>query len=302
MLLRIFCFQKISLSTNNTSFIFVKTKDNINKKEVKINLKMKSIVLTFIIILCIFSLCSMNIFASSQSFSFYCIRNKEHNQPNLDSNINFIEDYDGYYVDRKCSENTGEKVIYLTFDAGYENGNIEKILDVMKNENVKGAFFILENLIIKNPELIKRMTNEGHLVCNHTSKHRDITSIKNVEDLEKELQITEKLYKELTGKEMKKYFRPPEGRFDLNSMKCLQQLGYKTIFWSFAYADWDNNNQMSSEKAKEKIFENIHNGEIMLLHPTSATNAEILGEVILTLKKDGYRFATLDELIENNQL
>jgi peptidoglycan-N-acetylmuramic acid deacetylase len=211
--------------------------------------------------------------------------------------MTFIENYGGYYVDKKHDDECEEKVIYLTFDAGYENGNVERILNVLKEENVKAAFFVLENLILKNGDLIKRMVNDGHLVCNHTSKHLDVTKCKTVNEFRVELEKLEKDFKECTGLDMPKYFRPPEGKFSENSMKFASQLGYKTIFWSFAYADWDNASQMSATKAKEKIMSNIHNGEIMLLHPTSKTNADILGDVIREIKSQGYRFGTLDELV-----
>ena len=246
--------------------------------------------------LCIISLCYFPISASSEVYNWYCVRNKKHMQPELDSNMKFIEDYNGYYVDRAHSKQDEEKVIYLTFDAGYENGNIKKILDVLKEENVPAAFFILENLISKNPELILQMVEDGHTVCNHTSKHKDITKYTNIEDLKTDLESLEKQYNQLTGQEMKKYFRPPEGRFDQKSMDFVSRLGYKTIFWSFAYADWDNGKQMSASTAKEKIFANIHNGEIMLLHPTSATNAQIMRDIIKEFRAQGYRFGTLDEL------
>lgn len=208
----------------------------------------------------------------------------------------FVEDYGGYYVDKRYGDTAEDKVIYLTFDAGYENGNVEKILNVLKEENVPSAFFVLDNLIYKNSDLILRMIDEGHLVCNHTSKHLDVTKCKTLDEFKVELENLEKLYKEKTGREMAKYFRPPEGKFSRQSMEFASSLGYKTIFWSFAYADWDNNAQMSHAAAKEKILSNIHNGEIMLLHPTSATNAAILGDVIRALKSEGFRFGTLDEL------
>lgn len=211
--------------------------------------------------------------------------------------MTFIENYGGYYVDKKHDDECEEKVMYLTFDAGYENGNVERILNVLKEENVKAAFFVLENLILKNGDLIKRMVNDGHLVCNHTSKHLDVTKCKTVNEFRVELEKLEKDFRECTGLDMPKYFRPPEGKFSENSMKFASKLGYKTIFWSFAYADWDNASQMSATKAKEKIMSNIHNGEIMLLHPTSKTNADILGDVIREIKSQGYRFGTLDELV-----
>ena len=260
---------------------------------------MKKGILAFLLCICIISLSFLPLNATTKVYSWYCNRNKEHRQPYLDSEMSFIENYGGYYVDKRYSDDSTEKTIYLTFDAGYENGNIEKILDVLKEENVKAAFFVLENLILKNPELIKRMVAEGHTICNHTSKHPDITKFKSKEELQTELEKLEKLFKETTGQDMKKYFRPPEGKFSDESMKYLHELGYKTIFWSFAYADWDNNNQMSDKAAKEKILSNTHNGEIMLLHPTSATNANIIKDVIQKLKSEGYNFGTLDELTSN---
>lgn len=255
---------------------------------------------SFIISLAIIFLCPNPTAAAaageSKEYSWYCVRNKEHKVPLCDSNMSFIEDFDGFYVDKKAEEGQ-DRVIYLTFDAGYENGNIARILDVLKEENVPAAFFVLENIISKDPELILRMLDEGHLVCNHTSKHPNIAKFKSADELKAELGKLENAFYELTGSEMPKFFRPPEGRFSEQSMRFLKELGYKTIFWSFAYADWDNSSQMSAEKAKEKIFENIHNGEIMLLHPTSETNAGILGEVIRTLRAEGYRFGTLEELV-----
>ncbi|MBE6599353.1 MAG: delta-lactam-biosynthetic de-N-acetylase [Ruminococcaceae bacterium] len=208
--------------------------------------------------------------------------------------MSFIEDHGGYFLDRTVSEN--EPVIYLTFDAGYEKGNVEKILDTLKAENVPGAFFILDNLITTNTDLVKRMAEEGHLVCNHTAKHHDMSSVTDKEAFARELAALEEIYKEYTGYDMAMYYRPPEGRFSETNLIHAEELGYKTIFWSFAYADWDNNRQMSREKAMDKVLSGTHNGEILLLHPTSATNAEILPSLIKEWKRMGYRFGTLDEL------
>lgn len=257
---------------------------------------MKKTSITLILCLCMIMTFQVSIFSQEPTYSWYCVRNKEHLQPKADTNMAFIEKYNGYYVDKVHNDSSKEKVIYLTFDAGYENGNVSKILDTLKEENVSAAFFVLENLIAKNPELIIRMVEEGHLVCNHTSSHLDITKCESIDEFKGELQGLEEIYTQTTGREMPKYFRPPEGKFSERSMRYASELGYKTIFWSFAYADWDNNAQMSNEAAIEKIMSNTHNGEIMLLHPTSATNADILDDVIKALKSDGYRFGTLDEL------
>ena len=165
----------------------------------------------------------------------------------------------------------------------------------MADQGVKGAFFILGNLLQKNTDLVNRMFDEGHKVCNHTYTHRTMIGVSG-EDFVNELQRLEDECKSVTGREIDKFYRPPEGKFDRDSLLMAQELGYKTVFWSFAYEDWDNNKQMAPEMAKKKILDNIHNGEVMLLHPTSSTNVKILGDVITQLKNDGYRFGTLDEL------
>ena len=258
---------------------------------------MKKRILFTVSALCLAALlCNQALAVSDEAFSWYCVRNKEHKQPRVDANMSFIEKYNGYYGDKKHSDSSEDKVIYLTFDAGYENGNIEKILDVMKEEGVTGAFFILENLIKKEPQLVSRMADDGHIVANHTASHRDMTKIDSIEEFSAELNALDELYQKTTGKKLSKYYRPPEGRFDERSLEFASSLGYKTVFWSFAYADWDNQKQPTAESAKTKIFDNLHNGAVILLHPTSSTNAAIMSDLIRTLKADGYRFGTLDEL------
>ena len=235
-----------------------------------------------------------NIFAKIDQHAWFIKRNGN-STPGFSDVSTIVDKYNGYYIDKNAVQN-GKKVLYLTFDAGYENGNIEKILDTMKEENVTGAFFILSNMIDRSPELVCRMANEGHIVANHTSSHKDMTKVDDLEGFDKELNGLCDKYKALTGKEMARYYRPPEGRFDERGLSYAKQLGYKTVFWSFAYADWDNDNQPTEEFAKRKIFDNMHNGAVILLHPTSSTNAKILGDVIKQLKTEGYRFGTLDEL------
>ena len=261
----------------------------------------KSVIIRILLvslIVLIFSANCLNIFADAKYYNWYCVHRKDHLQPRADYSISFIENYNGYYIDKKHGNDSPEKVIYLTFDAGYENGNVEKTLDVLKSEGVVGAFFVLGNLIEKNTELIERMFNEGHLVCNHTYSHKSMVG-KTKDEISYELERLEDICIEKTGKSMSKYYRPPEGKFDEQSMQYINELGYKTVFWSFAYADWDNNKQMSLDNAKKKILDNIHNGEVMLLHPTSATNAAILKDIIVELKNQGYRFGNLDELCKD---
>ena len=257
---------------------------------------MKKTVLLFFLVLSMICVSVLGASAAHGGFRWYCVHVKDHKQPSLGAELAFIEELGAYYIDRQHTDaNADEKVIYLTFDAGYENGNIEKTLDVLRQENVPAAFFVLQNLVVKNTDLVKRMVNEGHTVCNHTARHKDMSTFSNEAFLE-ELHTFEALYREHTGFAMSKYYRPPEGSFSRENLVCANENGYKTIFWSFAYPDWDNNKQMSKERAKQIILENVHNGEVMLLHPTSSTNAAILQEVIQTLKSQGYRFGTLDEL------
>ena len=255
---------------------------------------MKKFSLCFILF---FALFSSSVSANSTPISWYCKRNNLHIQPRLDADLSVVEKYDVYWCDKNHTDiNEKDKVIYLTFDAGYENGNIEKILDALKDENVKATFFILDNMILKNELLVKRMIDEGHTVANHTLKHKDMSKIKDYKQFEKELTALEELFEKTYGVKMAKYYRPPEGKFTEENLEWTQNLGYKTILWSFAYADWDNNKQPSQEYAMKKILDNIHNGEVMLLHPTSSTNAEIMKSLIQLLKKDGFRFGDMDEL------
>lgn len=234
--------------------------------------------------------------SDTQAMNWYVKRNSEHRQPVADPCFTQAEQYDAYYVDKRHTENSEEKVVYLTFDAGYENGNIARILDTLREEKVPAAFFILKHLITKETALVERMATEGHLVCNHTMSHKDMTLCSDRTDFEKEIIGLEELYTQMTGKELAKYYRPPEGKYTLRNLMHAKELGYKSVFWSFAYADWDNDRQPSAEEAKQKIWDNLHNGAVLLLHPTSKTNADILQEVIQTLKAEGYRFGTLDEL------
>lgn len=256
---------------------------------------MKKTVRTVILLLSLLSVLTVTASASSEVCNWYCVRNKEHKQPALDPDMAFVEECDGYYVDKSHGDTSSDKVVYLTFDAGYENGNVAKILDVMKRQEVTGAFFVLGNLIKRDTALVKRMFVEGHLVCNHTYSHGSMVG-KSCEEFGAELKRLEDACRETLGEELAKYYRPPEGKFDRDSLEYAKKLGYKTVFWSFAYADWDNAKQPDTAAAKKKIFDNIHNGAIILLHPTSATNAAILEDVIIELKAQGYRFGSLDEL------
>ena len=251
----------------------------------------KYIIITAVVII------SASVLVGAKSNGWYCIRTKDHSQPPMPPEFNYIDKYNGFYIDKSHTDmNEEEKVIYLTFDAGYENGNVAKILDVLKSNDVTGAFFILSNLVNTEPQLVQRMSDEGHLVCNHTSKHPDVTMFSSLDDFKEELDALNEDCKTKAGVNVSKYFRPPEGKFNEQTLKYASELGYKTILWSFAYADWDNSKQMTESAAKEKILSNLHNGAIILLHPTSKTNADILDEVIKEIKAQGFRFGSLDEL------
>ena len=201
-----------------------------------------------------------------------------------------LRKYDAYYLG-----DTSEKVLYLTFDAGYENGNTAKILDVLKEQNVPAAFFLVGNYLEKNPDLVRRMVSEGHIVGNHTMHHPDM-SVLHGEKFRQELSDLEALYQEVTGQEMQKFYRPPQGVYSEENLKMAQELGYKTVFWSLAYVDWNNDKQPTKEAAFAKLLPRVHDGAIILLHSTSATNAEILADLLTRYKEMGYRFAPLTEL------
>lgn len=205
-----------------------------------------------------------------------------------------LKKFDGYYLG-----NTEEKVIYLTFDAGYENGCTAKILDALKKHNVPATFFLVGNYIEKNPDLVKRMMDEGHKVGNHTMHHPDMSKISEFDAFSKEINDLAELYQKTTGQQIDKYYRPPQGIYSQKNLEMAQKLGYKTIFWSLAYADWDNKKQPSHDQAMDKLTSRIHNGAIVLLHSTSKTNAEIMDEILTKWEEMGYHFASLDELNTN---
>ena len=199
--------------------------------------------------------------------------------------------YDAAYIG-----DTSRKVLYLTFDAGYENGSTEKILDTLEKHNVKAAFFLVGNYIEKNADLVRRMVDEGHIVGNHTMHHPDMSKIADKESFLKELQDLETLFQETTGKKMPKFYRPPQGAYSDANLKMAQELGYKTVFWSLAYVDWKNDDQPTREQAFSKLLPRTHNGAVVLLHSTSTTNAEILDELLTKWKALGYTFETIDRL------
>ncbi len=202
-----------------------------------------------------------------------------------------LKSYDAAYLG-----DTSRKVIYLTFDAGYENGCTEKILDVLKDHNVSAAFFLVGNYIARNADLVRRMVAEGHIVGNHTMHHYDMAKISDKAAFSKELQDLETLFFDTTGKEMPKFYRPPQGTYSEENLAMAKELGYKTVFWSLAYVDWNNDSQPTKEQAFAKLLPRIHDGAVVLLHSTSQTNAQILDELLTKWEEMGYTFDTIDKL------
>ncbi len=206
------------------------------------------------------------------------------------ASADFLKQFNAYYI-----HPGEEKVIYLTFDAGYENGYTASILDTLKKHHAPAAFFLVGNYIETNPELVRRMASEGHIVGNHTYHHPDMSKISTKEAFSKELTDMEALYQQVTGEPMKKYYRPPQGKYSESNLKMAQELGYRTFFWSLAYVDWYENKQPSHEEAFKKLLGRIHPGAVVLLHSTSKTNSEILEELLTRWESEGYRFGSLEE-------
>ena len=199
--------------------------------------------------------------------------------------------YDAYYVG-----DDSEKVIYLTFDCGYENGNTEPILDALKKHNVKAMFFVVGHFLESAPDMVKRMVEDGHMVGNHTYHHLDMPTISDKATFQKEMDDVANLLQEITGTKLSPYYRPPQGKCNTQNLKMAKELGYSTIFWSLAYVDWNTDNQPSHEEAFSKLTERIHPGAVVLLHNTSKTNGEILDELLTKWEGMGYRFELLPEL------
>ena len=203
-----------------------------------------------------------------------------------------LEQYGAIYID------TAPKTLYLTFDEGYENGYTAKILDVLKQYDVPAAFFITGPYLKKEEALVKRMAEEGHIVGNHTVNHPSMPEVKDIEKLKNEITELSKSFEELTGQKMQ-YFRPPMGEYSERTLALTQDLKMTTVFWSFAYKDWDTKAQRGTEYAYEQIMAGVHDGAILLLHAVSKDNSEVLGQVICDLKEQGYRFRSLDDFGKN---
>lgn len=221
---------------------------------------------------------------------------QEGSQPTGNASVDELKQYNAHFV----GDNT-EKVIYLTFDAGYENGNTQPILDALKKHNVTATFFVVGHYLESAPELVKQMVADGHFVGNHTYHHLDMSSIASKESFEKEMRDVENLFKEITGTELAHFYRPPQGKYNTNNLKMAKELGYHTFFWSLAYVDWYQDKQPTREEAFKKLCGRIHPGAIVLLHSTSRTNGEILDELLSRWEEMGYSFRTLEDFVEASE-
>lgn len=216
---------------------------------------------------------------------------EEGKPPVANASADYLKQFDAYYA-----QDTDDKVIYLTFDAGYENGNTPAILDALKKHSAPAAFFLVGNYLETSPELVKRMVAEGHTVGNHTYHHPDMSKISTPETFSKELTDLEDLFLQITGQPMEKYYRPPQGKYSEANLQMAKDLGYRTFFWSLAYVDWYEDRQPSHEEALNKLTSRIHPGAVVLLHSTSKTNGEILDELLTRWEEMGYRFGRLSDL------
>lgn len=225
-----------------------------------------------------------------QASSWYTMPKKDGTRPDMSCEISLLEKYNAYCIGED------EKVLYLTFDAGYSNENVLSILNTLKEKNVKASFFLNGGIFKYESDAVLEMSNGGHCICNHTENHKSMDKVTDENEYRYEIEKIEERYKNLTGKELTKCIRPPKGEYNEESVKRNFELGYKTVFWSVAYADWDNNKQPSEEYAIKTLTERIHNGAIILLHPTSGTNAKILGTLIDKWTEMGYTFKTVDML------
>lgn len=229
--------------------------------------------------------------SAAQSTGWGLSFQEEGKRPAGNASIDDLKQYNAYYA-----SDTDQKIIYLTFDAGYENGNTPAILDALKKHQAPAVFFVVGNFIKDNPDLIRRILADEHIIGNHTMTHPDLPQISSMDAFQKELQDVEELYTSLTGEPMTKFYRPPRGIYSTENLSMAKELGYSTFFWSLAYVDWIQDQQPSREEAFQKLLTRIHPGAIVLLHNTSSTNAEILDELLTKWEEMGYEFHSLKEL------
>lgn len=231
---------------------------------------------------------------ATKSHSYGVAKNGVANEISVNAQKYFDENnFNAFCLDTK----TENKVLYLTFDCGYENGYTSKILDILKEKKVNAAFFCTLPQVKENPDLIKRMINEGHIVGNHSVTHPSFAEISS-EQMKEEIVGMEKYLKE-NFNYSEPYFRFPKGEYTDNALNVVNSLGYTSVFWSLAYADWDLNNQKGEQYAYEKVVSRLHPGAVILLHSVSPDNANALGSIIDEAKRQGYEFCSLRDYPTN---
>jgi len=219
--------------------------------------------------------------------------NKDHQQPEMPSSISAgLSKYGAYWIG-----SPNEKAVYLTFDEGYENGYTARILDTLKANDVKAAFFVTGQYLKTQPELVKRMVDEGHIVGNHTDTHPSLPDVSD-EQIKKELQTVEEGFEKVTGHKGMKYLRPPKGEYSERTLAVTREMGYHNIFWSLAMVDWIPM-PGGSQEAYQTVMDNLHNGTLILLHAVSKDDTEALDRILKDTKTQGYSFKTLDDLVKN---
>lgn len=230
---------------------------------------------------------------SSQGYEWWFIRQEGHKKSvsGAAAGVDF-KSLDAWYINPA----TNEKVIYLTFDCGYENGFTSKILKTLKKHGAKALFFVTGAYVKSQPSLVKQMKREGHLVGNHTVTHPNLAGM-SPEGIRAEISGCASIMKKMTGYEMDPYLRPPAGAYSQRSLAVTRDLGYHTVFWSMAYQDWNVNQQPGKAYVVDHFRKYVHPGAIPLIHTVSSSNAEALDTVLTNLEKAGYRFGTVDEFI-----
>lgn len=225
-----------------------------------------------------------------KTHSWYLTLNSIHEIPYVDPSIKtLLAEHNAFYV----LPNNNNK-IFLTFDCGYELGYTSQILDILQSNQVNSAFFVTGQYIHSQPDLVKRMKAEGHLVCNHTLNHPDLSTI-SPEQIQQEVETLDSEYEKITGYGLDRYLRPPMGNYSTQSLETTRQLGYANVFWSIALRDWDPNNQPGSQYSYQYVLNNIHPGAVILLHAVSKSDTEALDKIIKDLQTQGYNFATFNE-------
>ena len=219
---------------------------------------------------------------------------KEGQKPTGNATPAQLEEYNAFFM-----AEGDEKVIYLTFDCGYENGNTEPILDALKKHDAPATFFVVGHYLESAPDIVKRMVEDGHTVGNHTYHHPDMSQISDVDSFQKEMDTVAAKFQEITGQKLTKYYRPPQGKYSTSNLQMAEDMGYATFFWSLAYVDWNQDSQPSHDEAFEKLTKRVHPGAIVLLHSTSKTNGEIMDELLTKWEEMGYSFRPLSDFVED---